>query len=212
MISLLNCSVWILALLALGVTACTIDTQSLPKIDTESFPKIGGTRIVSPVATSVGAATPIQATNMEPTIVQSPTQTTAAAATPALSPSLTSGDFEIQEKIALLKKASRTLAALAAEPAPIGLDDGEAKEFAEYSKWLKRSSEKMDVFIKETEAFRASNLMQSTKEMQEMNQSFNLQYLGLQQKMQAENRQFTMISNIMKTKHDTARNAINNVR
>ena len=57
-----------------------------------------------------------------------------------------------------------------------------------------------------------SALLQATKEMQEMNMSFNLQYLNLQKNMQDENRQFTMISNIMKTKHDTAKNAINNVR
>ncbi len=49
-------------------------------------------------------------------------------------------------------------------------------------------------------------------QMQEMNKSFNLQYLGLQQKMQSDNRQFTSMSNIMKTKHDTAKAAINNVR
>lgn len=55
-------------------------------------------------------------------------------------------------------------------------------------------------------------LMAATREMQEMNQSFNLQYLQLQQKMQADSRQFTLLSNIMKTKHDTAKNAINNVR
>ena len=55
-------------------------------------------------------------------------------------------------------------------------------------------------------------LMDATKEMQEMNQSFNLQYLQLQQDMQAQNRQFTLISNIMKVKHDTAKSAINNVR
>jgi hypothetical protein len=55
-------------------------------------------------------------------------------------------------------------------------------------------------------------LMQETKRMQELNMSFNLQYLGLQQKMQADNRQYTTLSNIMKTKHDTAKNAINNVR
>ena len=30
--------------------------------------------------------------------------------------------------------------------------------------------------------------------------------------LQADSRQFTLISNIMKTKHDTAKNAINNVR
>ena len=56
------------------------------------------------------------------------------------------------------------------------------------------------------------NLMAATRQMQEMNQSFNLQYLNLQQNMQQENRQFTMMSNIMKTKHDTAKSAINNIR
>lgn len=57
-----------------------------------------------------------------------------------------------------------------------------------------------------------NQLMNATQQMQEMNMSFNLQYLELQNKMQGDNRQFTMMSNIMKTKHDTAKNAINNVR
>ena len=52
----------------------------------------------------------------------------------------------------------------------------------------------------------------STSDMQEMNMSFNLQYLQLQQDMQAQNRQYTLVSNIMKVKHDTAKAAINNVR
>ena len=58
----------------------------------------------------------------------------------------------------------------------------------------------------------STQLMQATREMQELNMSFNMQYLQLQQKMQQDNRQFTMLSNIMKTKHDTAKNAISNVR
>ena len=57
-----------------------------------------------------------------------------------------------------------------------------------------------------------SDLIADTKTMQEMQMSFNLQYLELQQQMQDENRRFTMISNIMKTKHDTAKNSINNIR
>ena len=48
--------------------------------------------------------------------------------------------------------------------------------------------------------------------LQEMQMSFSMQYLTLQEQMQDENRQFTMISNIMKTRHDTARNSISNVR
>ena len=57
-----------------------------------------------------------------------------------------------------------------------------------------------------------SSLMQATQQMQEEQMSFNLQYLGLQNQMQNENRQFTMVSNIMKTKHDTVRNSISNIR
>jgi hypothetical protein len=57
-----------------------------------------------------------------------------------------------------------------------------------------------------------TDMMTAAKQMQELNMSFNMQYLMLQQKMQADNRQFTTLSNIMKTKHDTAKNAINNVR
>jgi len=55
-------------------------------------------------------------------------------------------------------------------------------------------------------------ILMATQAMQEMNMSFNLQYLQLQQSVQQENRQFTLLSNIMKAKHDTARAAINNIR
>ncbi|MEK7703489.1 MAG: hypothetical protein AAB426_00910 [Myxococcota bacterium] len=55
-------------------------------------------------------------------------------------------------------------------------------------------------------------MMAETRRMQELNMSFNLQYLQLQEKMQAENRQFTVLSNVIKTKHDTAKSAIGNIR
>lgn len=42
--------------------------------------------------------------------------------------------------------------------------------------------------------------------------SFNLQYLQLQSQMQQENRSYTAISNILKTKHDTVKNSISNIR
>ena len=45
-----------------------------------------------------------------------------------------------------------------------------------------------------------------------MSQQFNLQYLQLQQNMQNENRKFSALSNVMKTKHDTAKSMIQNVR
>ncbi len=55
-------------------------------------------------------------------------------------------------------------------------------------------------------------VLAAQKQLQEMNQSFNMQYLGLQQQMQDESRRFTLLSNIIKTKHDTAKNSISNVR
>lgn len=58
----------------------------------------------------------------------------------------------------------------------------------------------------------SAELLEATREMQDMNMSFNLQYLMLQNKISHENRQFTLVSNIMKNKHDTAKNAINNIR
>ena len=56
------------------------------------------------------------------------------------------------------------------------------------------------------------HLQEAIKHMQETQMSFNLQYLQLQNTMQNENRQYTMVSNIMKTKHDTVKNSISNIR
>jgi hypothetical protein len=57
-----------------------------------------------------------------------------------------------------------------------------------------------------------AQFMSATQQMQETQMSFNLQYLQLQQSMQNESRQFTLVSNIMKTKHDTVKNSISNIR
>lgn len=56
-----------------------------------------------------------------------------------------------------------------------------------------------------------AQLMAATQGMQEMQMSFNMQYLQLQDSMQNDNRQYTMVSNIMATKHDTVRNTISNI-
>lgn len=55
-------------------------------------------------------------------------------------------------------------------------------------------------------------MAQASRQMQEMQMSFNLQYLQLQSKMQNETRRYALLSNIMKTKHDTVKNSISNVR
>ena len=47
--------------------------------------------------------------------------------------------------------------------------------------------------------------------MQEESQAFNMQYLQLQNQLQADNRNFSTLSNLMKARHDTAKSAINNM-
>ncbi len=56
------------------------------------------------------------------------------------------------------------------------------------------------------------DMVDRMSKVQEMGAAFNLQYLELQQTMQDENRRFTTLSNVMKTKHDTAKSSIQNVR
>ena len=81
--------------------------------------------------------------------------------------------------------------------------------------------ERVNAFGREVDDFLAlvaagdssqDRLLAATKQMQETQMSFNLQYLQLQSQMQHENRSYTAISNIMKTKHDTVKNSISNIR
>lgn len=55
-------------------------------------------------------------------------------------------------------------------------------------------------------------LVQTTDWIPVAQMSSNAQYPQVQSSMQRENSQFTAVSNIMKTKHDTVKNSISNVR
>jgi hypothetical protein len=55
------------------------------------------------------------------------------------------------------------------------------------------------------------DLLSATRALQQQSQTFNLQYLQLQEDMQRENREFTALSNVMKVKHESARAAIQNI-
>jgi translation elongation factor EF-1beta len=57
-----------------------------------------------------------------------------------------------------------------------------------------------------------AELVRTFTEMQEMQMSFNLQYLQLQKVMQEQSRGFAALSNIMKAKHETVKNTIANIR
>ncbi len=55
------------------------------------------------------------------------------------------------------------------------------------------------------------DVLAATRALQQEAQTFNLQYLQLQEHMQRESREFQALSNVMKVKHDSAKAAINNI-
>jgi hypothetical protein len=99
--------------------------------------------------------------------------------------------------------------------------DGHVASMSKLSKELARKikdiNEKTMKFLEKVEtqansANGSADLLAATQEMQETQMAFNLQYLQLQSQMQNENRSYTAVSNIMKTKHDTVKNSISNIR
>jgi uncharacterized protein YukE len=58
---------------------------------------------------------------------------------------------------------------------------------------------------------RSGQSIQSAK-LRALDTAFNTQYLKIQMHMQRENQIFTSVSNVLKTRHDTAKNSIGNIR
>jgi hypothetical protein len=58
----------------------------------------------------------------------------------------------------------------------------------------------------------SNDMIAAEQALQDQGQSFNMQYLQLQNEMQQESQQFTAVSNIMKVRSDSAKAAINNIR
>jgi hypothetical protein len=129
-------------------------------------------------------------------------------------PGAETADFA-KKRISTLHRSAESFRELAGQPIPSTLSDSERKNAERHAKWLNDCRRRLDELANRWQLSldqAEKSRVVSKKQIQEMNQSFNLQYLGLQQQMQDESRRFTLVSNIMKTKHDTARNSINNLR
>lgn len=127
----------------------------------------------------------------------------------------------IAERVATLRQVRDVFRETAASPLPPRISAAELAEAKLYVEWLRTWAARLDKLAAKGESAIGgasgdsggqAQLSSASKQMQEMSESFNLQYLQLQQQMQNENRKFTLVSNIMKNKHDTAKNAINNIR
>jgi hypothetical protein len=56
------------------------------------------------------------------------------------------------------------------------------------------------------------DLVQAVTQMEQAWSSYSLQYLALKHAVDEESREFTTVSNVMKTKHDATKNSISNIR
>jgi len=112
-----------------------------------------------------------------------------------------------RERRAHVKEALRALKEADAELRSLGVVH---RQFAADAERLSKLATRLAHAIPDTQAELKDPAV--WQRMQKANRSFNLQYLALQQKMQDESRRFTLLSNIMKTKHDTAKNSISNIR
>lgn len=107
-----------------------------------------------------------------------------------------------RDRIAGLKAQSKALAAAYRMKPAATLSTDEKAKVQDYDRWLRKQSDK-------TRELAERGAASKSRAMQE---NFNQQYLTLQSQMQRENRSYTAISNIMKTKHDAVKNALSNVR
>jgi hypothetical protein len=149
-------------------------------------------------------------------------------ATPAVSQEVKASRFAMPvapQQAAMLKReedlalgqadsALRAMQTLAKTPPEKALADSDARIVAEIRRLVARRQAVRSSSAGQSQSASNSSaaLMNATQQMQETQMSFNLQYLMLQSQMQNENRQYSAVSNIMKTKHDTVRNSISNIR
>jgi len=139
----------------------------------------------------------------------------------------------IQHRVGILLDVKAVFLTIVREGVPPGLAQSESQSAKRWLAWLESSAGKIgtlaDFGARSVGGVRHSaaggstigsavggssqeQLLAATKQMQETQMSFNLQYLQLQSQMQNENRSFTAVSTIMKTKHDTVKNSIINIR
>jgi hypothetical protein len=127
------------------------------------------------------------------------------------------------DKITAMRAQAASLNKAASEAPTTKLTPEQQVELQKYDAWIRSSAERITKLAAgweaKVEAIRTGceksascNKATTSKTLQETNMSFNMQYLQLQSQMQHENRSYTAISSIMRTKHDTVKNSISNVR
>jgi hypothetical protein len=110
-----------------------------------------------------------------------------------------------------LHAVARDLRVLAARPVPEGLSPAQKNQLDRFNQWLILTAERTEALASGT-ANGQQQLMDATKQMQEMQISFNLQYLMLQEAIQNRSRQYETLSDIEKSRADALSAIVANLR
>jgi cytochrome c556 len=112
---------------------------------------------------------------------------------------------EPTEKTFTIPHVLEVVGKAADQPMPRGLSAADQKSYAAQTEWLKSVRSRVeDLGVK-------AGIM-ATDRRQYDPIKFQKEVAALQKAVEAESRQFTMLSNVMKTRHDTAMNAIRNMK
>lgn len=118
-------------------------------------------------------------------------------------------------RLSSVQTAIEALDAQIAVPVPPGLSPAQLAEWKEHGAWLSTLRQRFATFLAEnggafgdTPGLKATAGADLTKQMAQM----NMQFLQLQEAVQAESRRFQTLSNASQARHDIALNAIRNIK
>lgn len=113
---------------------------------------------------------------------------------------------EVARQSAALRQLGAELRAAAKQPPRLAMDRVQTAKVREYNAWLGAAAERADALAAEGEALSRAG----TTDAQAL--AFDARFRQLQGQLQQENRSHAAAAALVKTKHDTVKNAINNTR
>jgi hypothetical protein len=122
-----------------------------------------------------------------------------------------------ETRIGKLQQAAKTLQELAAQPLPETLTDEKKIEAMRYTRWLIRSSRKLDDLAHRWQddlknRGMTQSLVLSQKQMKEMNIAYSQRYAAMRDELAHELLRYAPIAPIMKGNYDTAERSIRSLR
>lgn len=127
----------------------------------------------------------------------------------AEAPSMKTVTVSLASRVKALREVATTLGKVGKQPDPANLTEEQQKAAKAYAAWLLAAAQRCDALAREMQTVLSKRDPAATPEQIE---SVSMQYLALQSALQDENRKYTAVSNIMKSKHDTVKNSIDNLR